>query len=842
MRRFVSIGVVGIFALAGGACASEDSGNGGVGGAGALGGAAGTAGFGAAAGTAGVGGMAGAAGGGGTAGSGGSGCNDVCTLSGATQCKGDIVQTCKPAANGCLDWSDGVDCAATNQACDATSGTALCVLTCTDMCSTEGQTQCNATTIETCTKGTDGCLDWTAGTDCSTTNQACDATGGTAQCVTTCTDQCTTSGSVQCDGNVIETCATGSSGCLEWTTTADCTQSNQVCDATGGTPACVTPCTNKCIAIALQSCNGSVIQTCQAQSNGCLDWTPGTDCAATSEVCVQTGNNASCVAPNTSGEDCAGAIAIKAGLNTINWTASANNYITSTPSCVSVGTIDGPDVVLSYTPNFTGSVDFSLIDKPTSTRWVAVVSDAACGTLTPQLECASDWSPDVINGSFAVTSGKTYYFYVADTTSGTAPLSNPFKLTLTEIDCSTFAASTSNELPANGATTTTLSPTLSIGFNTAVTKTAGVVSVTGDKGTALSYDLSTSQSGVSFDTAGTTMTITPGTLQPGEKVTVSWSGLKDAKCGNAVPAPTWSFTVVNPPCAPGAGGLVGTTQSTIASGNSSIFEYYVEADDSPTGYVYVGETLALYRMPKSGGALQDVELAAGLTTSNLGYAMEIAGNEVFTVESKTTGTAGHVYRITTDGGSTWNVQDYVTFPTSLADDIRSARAYKGKLYLAVHESTASLGTEIWSVPLGASTVPTTATLETTISNEANCSGLGVDDSFFYLACSTNDRLIRATRTSTPAVTLLTDAIDLSVTANQIHAVDLTSDGVADVLYLKAAYERVHYVCGPGTATPYIDTLLTYDTGASSSYGLGFDPVANALWVYEDTADNFIKIQ
>jgi hypothetical protein len=212
------------------------------------------------------------------------------------------------------------------------------------------------------------------------------------------------------------------------------------------------------------------------------------------------------------------------------------------------------------------------------------------------------------------------------------------------------------------------------------------------------------------------------------------------------------------------------------------------------------------------------------------------------MDSKTTGTTGHVYRITNDGGSTWNVQDYASFATVPNDDFRSARVYKGKLYLVTQESSTTNGTEIWSVPTGQATLPVAATLEMTIPGEAYCGGLGVDDNYFYLGCGTGDRLIRVTRTSTPTVELISTAIDFNTTNNYVQAVDTNTDGTADVLYVKGYIEEAYYVCGPGSAAPYVDKLLTYDTGATASYGLGYDPIANALWVYEDTADNLIKIQ
>src|SRR5690606_574742 len=117
----------------------------------------------------------------------------------------------------------------------------------------------------------------------------------------------------------------------------------------------------------------------------------------------------------------------------------------------------------------------------------------------------------------------------------------------------------------------------------------------------------------------------------------------------------------------------------------------------PAGHVYVGGTDYLYRMPKVGGPATDVEALAGLSTSQLGYAMVIAGSELFLLESKLSGTTGHVWRISTDNGSTWNVVDYATFPQQPEDWIRAGVAYKGKLYAMIEEWTSTVPTEIWEM-------------------------------------------------------------------------------------------------------------------------------------------------
>ena len=123
-------------------------------------------------------------------------------------------------------------------------------------------------------------------------------------------------------------------------------------------------------------------------------------------------------------------IPLQLGANTINWTATKKDYVPTTNSCSSTYSSTGPDVVMSYTPSLSGTVSYT-IAKPSSTRWVALVENGSCGFgLSSPLSCTSAYSGTSMSGSFSATGGTTYYFYVADTTSGSNPLSNPFTITL----------------------------------------------------------------------------------------------------------------------------------------------------------------------------------------------------------------------------------------------------------------------------------------------------------------------------------------------------------------------------------------------------------------------------
>ncbi|WP_373049175.1 MXAN_6577-like cysteine-rich protein [Vulgatibacter sp.] len=623
------------------------------------------------------------------------------------------------------------------------------------------------------------------------------------------------------------------------------------CDNACGLPANGTAaCTNGSCSIAqcdtgFVDCDGVLDNGCEADINndvancgGC-----GITCGPTQYCAAGT-----CADPGP-GENCSNPIVLTSGANTINWGAIQNDYLTSTPSCVAFGTTDGPDIVLRYDATFSGEVGLTFTDKPTNTRWVAVVSDAACGTLTPQLACISDWAPSSMGGTFNATAGTSYFVHVVDTSSGTAPLSNPLQVLVDEFDCSLRPAPAATVLsPANGATLNTLNPLIEVTFDLPMAADTGTINLTGTLGTNLSFSLPSPN--VTVSSNGLLMTIQPGTaFASGEQVTVSWTGLVDSRCRAAAPAPTWSFTLPVTPCSPGSGGMVGSSVTRVPLENlvSGPTEYYVASDGDANGYVYLGGATTLYRKPKAGGMTQNVYDLAGLASSNLGYAMLIDGQNIYTVESKTSGTDGHLFRISSDGGSTWSIQDMASFLTAPADDFRSAGAYGGRIFLLTHEGTSSVDTQIWSIDSAAAVLPDTAVLEVEFGagSYTNCSGIGVDSASYYVNCrrgTTGDdyAVLRIDRL-TGAVTELAVNLPGSTVAMALYAADGNADGIADFIYRKEDVEQGRFVCDLGGASPYVDLHYVFGSG-TSNYGLGFDPVANTLWAYDDDSLDFIRIQ
>jgi hypothetical protein len=100
---------------------------------------------------------------------------------------------------------------------------------CNNTCSTAGATQCSATQIQTCNADGSGCLAWSSPAACPS-NQTCTA----AQSKCTCNNTCPSAGATQCSGLQIQTCGADTSGCLAWSSPATCPGS-LTCDLAHGT-------------------------------------------------------------------------------------------------------------------------------------------------------------------------------------------------------------------------------------------------------------------------------------------------------------------------------------------------------------------------------------------------------------------------------------------------------------------------------------------------------------------------------------------------------------------------------------------------------------------------------
>jgi hypothetical protein len=151
---------------------------------------------------------------------------------------------------------------------------------CTHSCLNAGLTQCFGFKVQTCTEGSDGCLAWSSATTCPMPQQFCD----TAQnnCVA-CANPCPAAGNTQCSGTQVQTCATDPRGCLAWGASVDCSgdAGTEFCDpAQQKCASC-----NTCPQAGATQCSGSQIQTCTADTQGCLGWSIPAPCATAGEIC-----------------------------------------------------------------------------------------------------------------------------------------------------------------------------------------------------------------------------------------------------------------------------------------------------------------------------------------------------------------------------------------------------------------------------------------------------------------------------------------------------------------------------------------------------------------------------
>jgi hypothetical protein len=762
-----------------------------------------------------------------------SSCTNSCPTVGATQCNAGAIETCQTSTStGCNVWVEIDDCVAKGQSCDATSGVAVCGAACNNQCTTEGATECGGNVLRTCTKGADGCLSLVTTSDCAATGGSCTTTGGVAKCTTSCTNKCTTAGTQSCVGNVLSTCGQDSNGCMDWQQTEDCSVKSQFCKLAGGGKAkCEGVCTNPCPTLNAKQCNANVIQICKVGINGCQDWQVDTTCPL-GQKCDVSGTTYSCVPGNATGEDCGGVVPIKAGKNTINWTATKVDYLNPIPpSCgaSSSYSVAAPDIVAVYQAGFTGSLEYT-VEKPLSSYYVVAVSGGTCGSVATPLACGAikDYSSTSTSGSVNVTSGQTYFFYVGRVNSGSATFTNPLVITLAEVNCSTFSATAVTKTPAHQGTSSTLKPTLSVDFDVPLVTTGWTVKVTGTKGTNLTF--SYPHTAITWTNSNKTLNINPGIAFPaGEVVTVDLSGFTDSKCSKPITKPSWQFTVITPPCSVGQNGMVGGSVTKVSAPSGTW--YYLAADQLANGYVYLGNTSSMYRVTK-GTWIQ--QLANGVASSWLGYNMFMNGNEPFTNEYTLSSTTGYVYKLIP--GTTWSAQDFVTFPQTPGDYIKSGVVYKGKIYLMTTESATTSNHEIWSANAAPSTFPNNATQEGTFTGEGYCNGLAVDDKYFYTACGTGGRLIRIDRT-TKAVSLVTNAFLLGTSSypNAVHAHDTNNDGTADFLYYRGYKPEIYFVCSPAGSTPYADILATTSSSTSSAYGLAFDAANKTLYATDPGA-------
>lgn len=299
-----------------------------------------------------------------------------------------------------------------------------------------------------------------------------------------------------------------------------------------------------------------------------------------------------------------------------------------------------------------------------------------------------------------------------------------------------------------------------------------------------------------------------------------------------------SFTlVVDPvPCQPGVGGIAGTDETIIASVADFLStQYNMAVDTAVGGWVYAMSTTTLIRASKDGLQSENVLPLAGLVSADFGYEIEFDGPNLYVVSDATTGSTDRVFRISTDGGTTFGRTSMVDFGTVVPTDIRGFHVDGTTMYLM----TQTTATTIYEADISG-TLPATATQLLSTSAISECSGLTMDDFYFYTACSTRDEVVRIDRT-TFAIDVLaagTATLDVSSTSNELVIQDPDGDGRADILWIQGFDERL-YICEPSLSAPYF--LQNWATTLDSTYGMDLDPVNNAIWMYDDSPNELFRL-
>jgi hypothetical protein len=226
-----------------------------------------------------------------------------------------------------------------------------------------------------------------------------------------------------------------------------------------------------------------------------------------------------------------------------------------------------------------------------------------------------------------------------------------------------------------------------------------------------------------------------------------------------------------------------------------------------------------------------------LGATHLGRAMLVHGADIFTVESVQPGVSGKLWRISSDGGATWMVEDFAAFPFAPGTGLSAATVWNGRIYL-LSEGGSVHPPEIWSVAAAPPTLPDPAVLEGTFPWESSCRGLAADDYHFYASCG-GGRLVMLAHADAPNYQpeVLADGLDGNGGPGAMYSVETDADGIADVLYVNIGRPFVHYACDP-SGQSYVDILATTGT---ADRGLGFDPVTNTLWRYDDTTFDLVSL-
>ncbi|MEM9073234.1 MAG: hypothetical protein AAGE52_32315, partial [Myxococcota bacterium] len=288
----------------------------------------------------------------------------------------------------------------------------------------------------------------------------------------------------------------------------------------------------------------------------------------------------------------------------------------------------------------------------------------------------------------------------------------------------------------------------------------------------------------------------------------------------------------------GEDGLLSGDTTVVSATGLPTVPRYVAVDDDPDGFVYVGGTSQLYRIPKTGGAFEDVALAAGLSTDELGYDMIVDGDDIYTVD-----TENAVYRISRDAGATWLLESYAPFALPDGDEFRRAHLRDGTIFLVTYETSSSVPTQIWSVGAGLG-APQIAAVETNVDGFTTCKGLAADNSFYYLACGppTSDALVRVDR-ETGDLDIIENTINYASISIAVEIADPDNDGEADALYVQTGGNEAYLICSPqDPGIQFAQVFARWGSGTIGLRGMATDPVTGHLWTINTSTRDLVRIE
>ncbi len=298
----------------------------------------------------------------------------------------------------------------------------------------------------------------------------------------------------------------------------------------------------------------------------------------------------------------------------------------------------------------------------------------------------------------------------------------------------------------------------------------------------------------------------------------------------------YTVIITAPPCEAGVGGVVGENVTTFSSTVSiSTTSYQIAGDSSPTGFVYILGTTSLVRFAKDGSRTNDVESLAGLSNDDLGYEIEIVGDDIYVVSDTTSSDTNRVQRISSDGGQTFVIQDMMDFTGLSPSDLRGLEVDGTTMYVVSHDDSDCV---LYEADISG-TLPASASVVVTLTGYEDCSGLAADDTYFYTTFGarpqdTEDGVVRIDRLSLGLSEIFADFNLLNLDDGGYNAVELQdtdADGDTDVMFVSADSGARRYFCEPAGSAPFFSR--PYADSLDGDNGLDYEPTENVIWLYDE---------